>query len=547
MTWQGPTRVLVADDEPLVLETYQRILAPPAPAGPSELEAYGARLFGSTRQGELNASYDVTLSSQTSAAVEEVRRACEQGRPFAVAFLDVRMPPGMNGVWAAEQIRALDPHIEIVMVTGFSDVEPQDITHRVPPPHKLLYVQKPFHGREIRQFAAALSAKWLLEKQLHQSNEELELRVREQTADLLQANSELRKEIAARAQTEQSLREAESKYRGLVDTSPDGIVLTDLEGRLLLCNLQAAHLHGYDRPEAMQGLSAFDLIAPEDHQRTWEEMRREPERSSAHNLEYTLLRRDGTRFPAELSASVVRSTAGEPTAYLVVERDITERKLAEERLLSSLREKEVLLKELHHRVRNNLQVVSSLLYLQSQRAETSASRGILQDSLNRVQSMALVHEKLYGSEDLARIDVGEYVRSLMDSLMESYGAGAQGVDTRAGVDEVMLSVDLAIPCGLLLNELLSNSLKHAFPGGQGGHIAVEFRTDGDGHYILQVEDDGVGLPHGLDVWKPETLGLQLVNMMVEQLCGTMQVDSREGTLFQISFPASGDITWRRRL
>jgi two-component sensor histidine kinase len=200
----------------------------------------------------------------------------------------------------------------------------------------------------------------------------------------------------------------------------------------------------------------------------------------------------------------------------------------------------VLLKEVHHRVRNNLQVISSLLYLQSLTAHDAASAQMLHDSRNRVQSMAMVHEQLYGSRDLARIPFGEYVDSLTDSLMQSYGADSSAIEAEIHVDEVMLSVDLAIPCGLIINELVSNALKHAFRGRDGGVIEVHFGAAGDGQYTLRVRDNGVGLPPGLDAENTGTLGWKLVNMLVEQLGGTMQVDRDEGTQLRIAFPAQGD-------
>ncbi len=200
----------------------------------------------------------------------------------------------------------------------------------------------------------------------------------------------------------------------------------------------------------------------------------------------------------------------------------------------SLKEKEVLLKEIHHRVKNNLQVISSLLYLQSRNVKDKETLGILQDSQSRVRSMALVHERLYQSSDLARVDFAEYIRNLANYLFRSYGVNMNLIQLKIKVGEVLLGVDTAVPCGLILNELVSNSLKHAFPDDRQGEIYIELRAD-DGQLTLMVSDNGVGFPEGSGFRNTETLGLQLVNMLVDQLEGTIELDRRGGTTFKITF------------
>ncbi len=332
-----------------------------------------------------------------------------------------------------------------------------------------------------------------------------------------------------------ALLEAEAKYRTLVDTSPDGITLTNLAGKIVLCNRQTARLHGYDLPEDIHGMSTLDLIAPQDHDRARANLQRTLARGSIHNIEYTMLRKDGSRFPAELSTSVIRDATLKPTGFIAVIRDATARKRGQEQLRASLREKELLLNEINHRVRDNLQIISSLLYLQSLQAEGQSSSEILRDSQNRVRSMALVHEKLYGSRDLSRIDFEEYVQSLTASLLQSYAAASSGIGVTVEVDDVFLSVDLAIPCSLLISELVSNALKHAFVGRDSGEIRVEFHAQ-DERYRLEVSDNGVGIPEDIDTRDPESLGLQLVNTLVEQLRGTLRVQHQDGTQFRITFP-----------
>jgi two-component sensor histidine kinase len=200
---------------------------------------------------------------------------------------------------------------------------------------------------------------------------------------------------------------------------------------------------------------------------------------------------------------------------------------------SSLQEKEVLLKEIHHRVKNNLQIISSLLSLQSENINNENPARTFRESQDRIRSMALVHEKLYMSGDVASIDFREYVESLTAYLYRSYFPGP-GTRIFVDVENVSLDIDLAIPCGLIINELVSNSLKYAFPDGRSGEIRVGLAREGC-NYTLSVSDDGIGLPSGLDFRNTPTLGLQLVNTLVSQIEGSIELQSGTGTAFQVTF------------
>jgi two-component sensor histidine kinase len=223
--------------------------------------------------------------------------------------------------------------------------------------------------------------------------------------------------------------------------------------------------------------------------------------------------------------------------YEQAQKEIAERVRAEGQVKASLREKEVLLQEIHHRVKNNLQIVSSLLYLQAQKIEDPQALGIFQDGQNRIRSMALIHEKLYQTQDLARVDFGDYIHNLIAYLFQVYSTSAQAISLEIRADNVFLPIGIAVPCGLLLNELISNTLKHAFPGDRGGQVCVELCTGQDCQYILKISDDGVGLPPGLDLHTTESLGLQLVNTLVDQVGGTIELHTRGGTEYKITFPA----------
>jgi PAS domain S-box-containing protein len=216
-------------------------------------------------------------------------------------------------------------------------------------------------------------------------------------------------------------------------------------------------------------------------------------------------------------------------------QDITQRKESEELIKASLREKEVLLKEIHHRVKNNLQVVSSLVRLQADGLDDPRLRDLFRDIHDRVQSMALVHERLYRSESLAEVDFGDYARSLLSHLWRSQGASAARIQLKLDLDPVSLSVETAVPCGLILNELAGNAFKHAFAGRAAGGVTVSLHTEPDGRVRLCVGDDGAGLPQGLDWRQARSLGLRLVQMLATQINGAVEMRSGAGTEFAVTF------------
>ena len=211
------------------------------------------------------------------------------------------------------------------------------------------------------------------------------------------------------------------------------------------------------------------------------------------------------------------------------------RKRAEAQIRAQLQEKDVLLKEVHHRVKNNMQVVSSLLNLQSRRVKDPAVSEMFKESQGRIRSMALVHERLYQSTDLSRIEFSEYLRNLATHLFHSYQVDASRVQLKIEAEEVHLNINTAIPCGLIVNELVSNALKHGFPEGRRGQLGIDLRrVAGDG-YVLRVMDDGVGFPEALDFRKTETLGLQIVNTLVSQIDASIDLAREQGTEFTIHF------------
>ena len=252
-------------------------------------------------------------------------------------------------------------------------------------------------------------------------------------------------------------------------------------------------------------------------------------------LERSRLLRENRRYRENLESLVQERTRSLQTTNALLQAQITERLSAETALKASLLEKEVLLKEVHHRVKNNLHIISSLLSLQAVKTDDPASSDALRESQNRVRTMALVHEKLYRTKNLASIDFAEYIRELATFLLQSYSQTHHNITLRFDCRPLALPVDAAIPCGLLVNELISNCLKHAFSHQSTGVLEVGLSQNG-GLVTLLIRDNGKGLPPGIDLDAVVSLGLQLVSHLTRQLGGTMDVVRHAGTAFNLRFP-----------
>jgi two-component sensor histidine kinase len=217
-----------------------------------------------------------------------------------------------------------------------------------------------------------------------------------------------------------------------------------------------------------------------------------------------------------------------------LKKEITDRKQAEEQIKTSLNEKEVLLQEVHHRVKNNMQIISSLLKLQSKHVKDKKVLELFKSTQSRVQSMAVIHERLYRSKDFARVDFTEYVQILVNHLFSSYGIDPKTIKLHVHIKDVLLDINAAIPCGLIINELISNSLKYAFPGNRKGEIEIVMHLLNKNEMELIVSDNGIGLPKDVDYRNTESLGLHLVAILAEdQLHGEIKLDRTKGTSFQL--------------
>jgi len=255
---------------------------------------------------------------------------------------------------------------------------------------------------------------------------------------------------------------------------------------------------------------------------------------SGTNIEYRIIRRDGETRYIISNVKFVKDEGGNLISVYGTNQDITGIKETQKKLEMALEEKEMLLKEIHHRVKNNLMVISSLLNIQSQYIKDENALSVFRESQKRAKSMALIHERLYRSTDLKRIDFGDYIRTLTTDLFYTYVPDPKRIKLNLKVEDLMVDINTAVPLGLILNELVTNSMNHAFPHGATGEITVEFYHENE-TLILSVADDGVGLPDDLDLEKTGSLGLQLVNSLTNQINGEIEISGAKGTEFKIKF------------
>ena len=311
----------------------------------------------------------------------------------------------------------------------------------------------------------------------------------------------------------------------------DIIFLADRDHRIVEANERARTAYGYSLEE-LNSLRVPDLRPPQARPAFAPTMR-EAEKSGGLVFETVHQRKDGTVFPVEVSLRVLNIDG--VRYHQAIIRDVSERKKAEERILDALREKDVLLREIHHRVKNNMQIISSLLSLQSQKFRGAEVVDAFRESQDRIRSMALVHEKLYQTRDLSRIDFSDYVKSLTSFLFKAYKTDETRIALKLDLDKVFLDINAAVPCGLILNELVLNALKHAFPDERKGKVTVELRGSEAGTVRLTVRDDGIGFPEGIEIAQADTMGLQIISLLTEQLDGRVEVKRDSGTAFSVSF------------
>jgi PAS domain S-box-containing protein len=331
-----------------------------------------------------------------------------------------------------------------------------------------------------------------------------------------------------------------SKYR-LVDITPrfaaesiintmnEALLVLDSEGIVRLINHSSVILFGLSETDLLgkhikdifsdNNLSDFTVLV---------------QKYTLHHQEFSYVHPKNGNLVLSMSVSIMSNTQGQLLAIVCIARDITGPKRAEERIKQSLIEKETLLREIHHRVKNNMAVVSSLLSLQARTIEDATVRSLLGESQQRIRSMALVHEKLYQKEDLSSINFEDYITSIVSEIISLYRIDTNAITVDINIEGIELDLESAVPCGLIINELLTNAFKYAFPKNGWGVLSINF-TKTDDNYTLAIKDNGVGLPEGFDYKEASTLGLQLVNILTGQLMGTLQITSDKGTEAVVTF------------
>ncbi|MFT5861151.1 MAG: PAS domain S-box-containing protein [Flavobacteriaceae bacterium] len=342
------------------------------------------------------------------------------------------------------------------------------------------------------------------------------------------------RDITALKKAEEELKLSEERHRAIYDQAYIGIARIAKIGRFLLVNERLCEMLGYTA-EQMYIQTFYDLTLPvevEESLKDWDALLNGE--LDNFSKEQTYLHKNGNQVSTNVTVSLVRDTKGNPNYYVAVFEEITERKAQERALKESLAEKEILLKEVHHRVKNNMQVITSILNLQSAYITDEAALQMLKESQDRIKSMSLVHESLYQSKILSQVNFSEYVTNICKNLYHSYLRPQGGIHLQFDLDDVHLNLDTSIPCGLILNELMSNAMKYAFLGKSIGVITVGLKAS-NGRLILTVTDDGVGLTEDFVIEESDSLGLQLVSTLVMQIGGILTIQKREPTMFTIDF------------
>ena len=335
---------------------------------------------------------------------------------------------------------------------------------------------------------------------------------------------------------ERALAKSEARLRKVVEAAPSAMVMIGENGLIEMVNAQTERVFGYPRSELLG--RPVEMLVPERFRAHHPALRSAffadlSSRPMGAGRDLYGLRKDGAEFPIEIGLNPIETEDGAMVLSAIV--DISDRKSRESRFEAALKEKEILLGEVHHRVKNNLQIIQSLLYLQASKIKDDTLSKLLKESQNRIKSMALIHQTLYQSKDFARVDFGLFLDTLAPSLVSSYAIDHANIALSIDAGDVSLPIVSAIPCGLIVNELMSNALKHAFPDGRAGEIAVQMHCAAGNRITLSVTDNGVGVAETQDVARSQTLGLQLVWLLTDQLGGEITLNRANPTEFVLRF------------
>lgn len=341
------------------------------------------------------------------------------------------------------------------------------------------------------------------------------------------------------------LHRSEEKYRSILDVMDNGYYEVDLTGNITFYNDAFMRMLGY-REDELMGLNYHEYMDEENARRVFEvfnKIYRTGEPGTLFN--WGLVRKDGGRCDVETFAALMKNDGGRPVGFRGITRDVTERTRREDDIRRSLEEKERILQEIHHRMKNSLQIIASMLSLQARRVADRETAELFLDSQNRVRTMALVHEKLYQAGDLSRIDFGDYINHLILRIFNFYHVNTNFIRPVVSTSAVYLDIETAVPVGLIINELVANALKHAFPGGREGEVIVTVGPgDKEEEIVLTVRDTGVGFPPGADPETVGSLGLQIVRDLSVQMQGTIEITSAQGTTVTMKLTP---LSYKRRI
>jgi PAS domain S-box-containing protein len=439
-----------------------------------------------------NIGYDVV--GHAVSADDAVKKAIEL-EPDLI-LMDIVLKGQKSGIDACYDIKA-EMDVPILFLTAYTDITFINKAKSIEP---YAYLVKPFQERQL------LAA---IEMALYKS------------------------------QMDKKLKVSEEKYRGFFKTSRDPVFVTFKDGRLIDFNDVMPEFFGYQTRDELLKIRIPELY---ENPRDWEKFTRTIEQQGfVKEFPVNLRNNDGTILNTLITSVVIKDKDRVVTGYQGTIRDITERKRAEDQIKASLKEKEVMLREIHHRVKNNLQVISSILNMQARAIKDEDMRAILLESKTRINSMALIHSQLCESENLSEIIMKRFVDKLLLRLLHSYPVPDTKITPIVHGDECPLPISIAVPVGLVVNELLTNAFKHAFVNRKEGKIEVSLSASEKSVVSLTVSDDGVGFPEGFDVNTSKTLGLRMVRLLVEdQLDGQLTVIRNMGTSVKVEFAVARD-------
>jgi PAS domain S-box-containing protein len=442
-----------------------------------------------------------------------------------------------DGLWVLHRCRELHPDLPVIMYTDTGNEEIavegmkaglNDYVLKSHPTRLPIAIQESLEKARLRRTQAEAEAA------LKRAKDTLERTVEERTAELKTLNARLRADIAQRQRVERELRESQASLQALLDHTTALIYLMDPEGRLLLINRQFEQLFHVSKAQVVG--QPLEAVFSEDIAAAFRANNLQVlAAGTAQEFEELAPHNDGLHTYISIKVPLY-DARGIAYALCGISTDITERKRVEEALKAALTEKEVLLKEVYHRIKNNLQIISSLLDLQADTVADPQVRALFEDSQQRIQAVALIHESLYQAGSVGRIPAAEYIDRLSTRVFQAYTPPGDQITLKVRADPIWIEAQNAIPCGLIVNELLSNSLKYAFPGGQGGEITITLQAAPTGQVVLTIRDTGVGFPANIDFRHTDSLGMQLVCLLTEQLGGTIELDRATGTQWTLKCP-----------